>query len=416
MKLRIIKLSAFEIIIAVLTILTVSAGILTYWFNISTAYADDILTLVIMISTTFTLFFAKRKMQVSIMLFLFPLMMTVIGFIGNVVSGYQNNLFAIVMDAFSWQKFFLLYACFLVILQKKENRISLYLRIAQRISKLLIIIGLLMAIFNLLGVIYLAPGYDRFGLPAFTFGSHPSNTASILAASISLLFWNEKENLKYIYIALILIVLTFRFKGIAFACLVIYFILKAALPRMKKKIKIPLSVQVLPIVLCVVFICWDQITFYFISPTASRARALATSFRIAAKIFPFGGGFASFGTLMSGVYYSDAYRKFGLSNIWGFSKQDYSFIGDGGFATIIGQLGWGGFLVVVINILIIYKFIKKKTNQKEMPISCFLVLAYLIISQSNEGAFYAENAPVFALILALLTFYFAWKPIDEKII
>lgn len=402
-KIRVIKFSVFEMAIIVLSILTVTAGIFAYWFNMSVSYADDILAILVIFFTVFILFFSKGKKQVNGKLFLLPMVMTAIGFIGNIVSDYQNSLIAIILDAFSWQKFFLLYACFLVILQNKENRISLYLRLAQKISRLLIIFGFITEIFNLTGVIYLMPGYDRFGLPAFTFGLHPSSTVSILVIIISLLFWNEKENSIYIYISLMLIVLTFRFKGIAFVFLVLYFMFKSILPNVKNKVRVPLAIQIMPIILCIVLICWEQITFYFISPTASRARALTTSFKIAAKAFPVGGGFASFGTLMSGIHYSDAYRQFGLNNIWGFTNTNYSFIGDGGFATIIGQLGWLGLLIVILNMVVIYDFIKKRVNRKEFPVSCLFILAYLIISQSNEGAFYAENAPIYALVLALLT-------------
>lgn len=412
MKIKIIKFSVCEIVIIVLSILVVTSSLLTYWFKISVSYADDILTVLTICLTAFILFFFYREKKIDLKLFLFPMITTTIGFIGNLVSNYQNNLVAILLDAFSWQKFFLLYACFLVILQSKENKSFFYLNIAQKVSKLLIIFGVIMEILNLIGIIYPAPGFDRFGLPAFTFGLHPSNSTSILAVIISLLFWDEKKNSTYIYISLMLIVLTFRFKGIAFACFVLYFILKNILPHMKSKVKIPLTIQIIPIILCISFICWDQITFYFASPTASRARALTTSFKIAAKAFPFGGGFASFGTLMSGVYYSNVYRQFGLNNIWGFTSKNYDFIGDGGFATIIGQLGWLGLLVVILNIVYIYKFIKKKTNQTNLPIPCLLILSYLIISQSNEGAFYAENAPIFALILALLTICIAQQ---EKI-
>lgn len=412
MKIKIIKFSVVETAIIVLSILVVTSGILTYWFKISVSYADDILTILTIGLAMFTLFFFYREKKLDLKLFLFPIITTIIGFIGNLINNYQNNLVAIFLDAFSWQKFFLLYACFLVILQSTENKSFFYLNIAQKIAKLLIILGVIIEILNLMGIIYSAPGFDRFGLPAFTFGLHPSNSTSILAVVISLLFWDEKKNRIYIYISLMLIILTFRFKGIAFAFLVSYFILKNILPHMKNKVKIPLVIQIIPIILCIGFICWDQITFYFISPTASRARALATSFKIAAKSFPFGGGFASFGTLMSGVYYSNAYRQFGLNNIWGFTNKNYDFIGDGGFATIIGQLGWLGLLVVILNITYIYKFIKKKVNQTNLPIPCLLILSYLIISQSNEGAFYSENAPIFALILALLTICIAQQ---EKI-
>lgn len=403
-ELKITKYSILEMTIILLALLSISSGIVYYWFNLSISYADDILTILAILFAIFILLFFHKESKVPISLFLVPTIMTGIGFVGNIVNNYQKNYFAIIMDAFSWQKFFLLYACFVVIFQKKKKRVFLYLRTAQNISRFLVIYGLVTAVLNLAGIIQLAPGHERYGCSAFSFGLHPSSTASILAAVVGLLYWNEEDNIWYIYFSLILLVLTFRFKGIAFVCLVVYFIVRnKSHNKIRSKIRVPLILQMVPIVICIFFVCWEQITFYFLRPTASRARALMTSFKIAAKSFPVGGGFASFGTLMSGIYYSDAYRQFVLSDIWGFTRENHGFIGDGGFATIIGQLGWSGLLVVVLNIVLICKFVKKCSKKKEVPISCLLLLAYLLISQSNEGAFYAENAPVFALILALLT-------------
>ena len=403
-QIKITRYSIFELSIIVLALLTTLEGVVTYWFNVSVSYADDILTVLVIFYTLFVMLFFHKKSKFSIGLFFFPIMMTVIGLIGNAINNYQNNTFAIVVDALAWQKFFLLYACFVVIFQHNENRLPLYLQTSQKIAKFLIIYALFTAVLNLLGIIQLAPGHGRYGFPAFSFGGHPSNSASILAAIVGLLYWNEKDNTWYIYACLILLVLTFRFKGIAFACLVIYFVIKGKFDNIvKSKKRFPLIMQMIPIVIGILCLCWEQIEFYFMNSTASRARALLTSFNIAAKSFPFGGGFASFGTTMAGAYYSDAYRQFGLSNVWGFMRDNYSFSGDGGFATIIGQLGWSGLLVIALNFNLIYKFIKKKSNKKDLPTSCVLLLMYLLISQSNEGAFYAENAPIFASVLALLT-------------
>ena len=52
------------------------------------------------------------------------------------------------------------------------------------------------------------------------------------------------------------------------------------------------------------------------------------SIEILADYFPFGSGFATYGTFASGVHYSDIYAQYGMDNIYGLTKSYYSFVAD----------------------------------------------------------------------------------------
>ena len=60
----------------------------------------------------------------------------------------------------------------------------------------------------------------------------------------------------------------------------------------------------------------------------ARAMLYVTSFEIFKDFFPFGSGFASFASHSSGVYYSPLYAKYGIENVKGISKNNYSYIAD----------------------------------------------------------------------------------------
>lgn len=278
------------------------------------------------------------------------------------------------------------------------------MNIAELIAKILVLIGFILAVFNFIGIIQLAPEFDRYGIHSFAFGGHPSNAASIFAIVTSILLEDTSKNKKFIMLSLIIEILTFRFKAIAFSVFVVYMLFFSKMSVIKTRYKIPTWIKIIPIIMILLFVCGDQIQFYFLNPQASRARALIASFKIAKDFFPFGSGFASFGTLMSGEYYSYAYIKYGLSQVWGFMNGEglYSFIGDGGFATIIAQFGCIGLIVVLCSLYVVYKSAKQQNKEMEhRNILTYAILGYLIISQSNEGALNAENAVLFALVLAI---------------
>lgn len=411
MRIRLIKLSFREVIIMVLSSMIVLAGLIRFLTGLSVDYADDLLTVFVIFSATITIVRLRQRKRNDVLLFVLPLLFTSIGLIGNYVNTYQCNKFAIFTDLVGWQKFMLLYGCFSVVLS--SERINIYFKYAEKLLKFMIVVGVIQEVLNLCRVVTLAPGFDRFGLPTFTFGLHPSNTSSILALAVSVLFVHEKKNKKYIYLAILLGILTFRFKSIAFGFLAIYFLFKDKFVIGQNQKKMPMGIQMIPLVIAVLIISWEQIQFYFVSPTASRARALVSAFYLAKMSFPVGGGFATFGTHMSGVYYSSAYQEVGLNNIWGFTKDNFDFIGDGGFATIIGQFGYAGLLVMVGFFLYLFKHLKKTSYLKELPTAELLLLLYLIISQSNEGMLCSENAPLFALMLAIFTMYFKRDKIND---
>lgn len=69
----------------------------------------------------------------------------------------------------------------------------------------------------------------------------------------------------------------------------------------------------------------------------------------------FGSGFASFGTLPSVWNYSDLYYEYNLNLVWGISPSYYDFVADTFFATLGGQFGIVGILLIVWLFVFIYK-------------------------------------------------------------
>lgn len=133
-------------------------------------------------------------------------------------------------------------------------------------------------------------------------------------------------SIKYIIILLLIMCSTLRSKafGAALAIILIcYFVFVR-----KKKITLRTMLLFIPLV---AILGWNQIQYYFFSsiiPDSARYQLLTKAFEIARDMFPFGTGFAIFGSYYSGVYYSSVYAAYGLSNINGLRIGASQFISD----------------------------------------------------------------------------------------
>lgn len=109
------------------------------------------------------------------------------------------------------------------------------------------------------------------------------------------------------------------------------------------------------------------------------------AFKIAIDHFPFGSGPGTFGSFPVKVVYNDLYFDYNLYNVWGlhdvrFNRYDPSFLLDTYWASILGELGFLGFIVFLIIYFYPVLLIKKMLNiRKELIVKVF---SFYIISVS----------------------------------
>lgn len=389
-----LKLS--ELIIFFLIILLIFSEVLSEKISPIFSYIDEIYTIIIISLGILYICLSRKKkfIKEEKKIILIYCLIVVLGLIGNKNSGFQSDKKTIIIEIITWSKLFLTYVFLLKIV--KVERCTVYYKLSIRCIKLLLIISCFLEILNLTKILPLSEGYDRFGIPSFSFFGHPSSASSIFAVAISILTYDAKKNKKWIFIGLALEILTFRFKGILFSLMVIYIQF-----FMNKKVSF---IKICFIAILAVIMAWNQIEFYFLNSTASRAVALNTSIKIANDFLPVGSGFATFGTALSGKYYSEAYYKYGLDNRWGFTKENYAYIGDGGWATIIAQFGWSGTILFAYLIYLIIKSISKK-NKSVKIVPFISLVGYILIASTNETIFISAYSVLFSLALIILLNY-----------
>jgi len=240
---------------------------------------------------------------------------------------------------------------------------------------------------------------------------HPTNyAAAITCTALLYLFTSEGSKLnKMVFVALLSTgIFSGRSKFYGF------FVLASAVTLYFndiKKLKLDAKTIIagLLIMAAIVFVAKDKILFY-IAPAITgdmefdyiaRLALYATSYSIFIDYFPFGCGFASFGTYYSGVHYSQIYTEYGIDNIWGLSKSYHSFIAD----TYYPSLAQFGVVGAALYFLFWVYIVKKATSYiiTNKNIHLFLLTAcisgFLLIENIADSSFTGNKGAFMMMFL-----------------
>lgn len=396
-SIKIIRLNIKEILFLILIALMVFYSFVVQYISPYFNYVDDLFTaifILIAIIKTVMRPNEKRLNKYDKYLLIFGTILMLLGLIGNFISGYQTNVKAILTDLLAFCKWFGVYLAGMVILEvKKADR---YYEVAEYFSKIILFIMLIILISTQIFHWDLADEYSRYGLPIYTLGGHPSFAAAIGACCISILLLNYSKNKKWILLGLILTMFTWRIKAIAYVILMIIFLI---FNRDKKDF----SIKKLAIYAVIaIVIASKYIVNYFFDLTASRGVALKASIELASKFFPIGSGFATFGTVGSTMSYSGAYEAVGINTRYGFMENASAFVGDGGWATEIGQFGILGVMLLITMFYMMYRSVKTNVSKTLICAPYISIFMYLLICSTSETSFSSNYAVLLAIALVII--------------
>lgn len=316
-----------------------------------------------------------------------------IGLYGGQVSGVQTAKRAILVDLLTCIKFPLTLLCSLYVFQHVSREL---MYILEREVKALVIIILGFAFVNVF--VNIGMGAEpRFGIRAFMFlCGHPTGLVALGVALALVLLRDPERNRIWILLSLLLIASSLRSKGVVFCVLTIIVMI-----IMRRGRKLTIIHGALCAVLAVV-IGWDQFAQSFMTEGYARTELTQASLKIAAEYFPFGSGFATFGSNITSeiAYYSQLYYDYGLSHVWGLEPGHTSFLSDTFWPTVVGQFGVSGTIVFLILIGSLFKLAYDASpSHRIASVCCF---AYLLISSTAESAFFHPMSVPLAFVLALV--------------
>ena len=311
-----------------------------------------------------------------------------IGLLGNLFSRVPDNIFPIAVDLFTCIKYPLVIVFGCDVLKSKR-----------KLTDCLVVIGkalllVMAAAFFASQIIDMGMTGDiRMGMASFCF-VFPHQTFLVwFSASLLFMFIATEQSVFWIGLDLFLMATTLRAKALGF--IVVTVVLLLANRRGKGAL---LTAAVIASVLAV-GVSARQLAYYYSSDGFARTEMTRACMRIAEDYYPFGSGFATFGSNITSTedYYSVLYERYGLSEIWGLTRGHASFVSDTFWPTVVGQFGWVGLICYVLLIIVANIYLFKNATNRRRTLLVLLGFAFFIISSTSESAFFNPSAVILTM-------------------
>jgi len=177
------------------------------------------------------------------------------------------------------------------------------------------------------------------------------------------------------------------------------------------KVRVSIKYIMGGIVACVliIFATWTKFNNYFVegldNEEIARPVLYHTSINIMNDFFPLGSGYGSFAEDASRKYYSPVYDMYGISGVYGLSRDYDAFVADTFFPVIIGQFGLIGIVLFISFWLFIIKRVNRfyVTKKYKLDYNICLIIIVTIIIESIAGPMFVSFTGIpYLFLLALI--------------
>lgn len=331
----------------------------------------------------------RRKIKRSDLIFVvFVIILAIIGLVSNMIFEIIDNWFAIAIDALSLFKIFLPYIVMKYIaVNDKQMLIAKYIL---PFAKLLILSATLFGILTELGFTNMYIADLRYGLKAFyfIFNSEPRFGYIMACCMLIVLIVEENKTKEKIYSILCIFNMILTTKGSVYIVIVCYIVFTIL---WKKQAKMT-PIQAIPLSIAGIVASTFQINNYLRDTTSPRMLLLKYSFVTANDHFPFGSGFATYGSDMASRNYSPLYYKYRFHREYGLTPKRGMFLNDSLLSMFFAQFGYIGTAIFAVLVGIIFMHINninvyKKAKALTLAIFIGLVASCLgsALIKSNIG-------------------------------
>lgn len=334
------------------------------------------------------------KQYFIIVFFIFLL----IGLFSTLNSNLHQPFMAIARDLYAFIKLPIVYLYFRELFSKKDAELFLY--ILYKIGKVVVIISFVLCVLNCFFNIGMS--YDlRYGMRSYKFiYNNPGFFAALMVVCYSLInYYNKKHDTKYKVLIIINLLATLR--SVSFGILALLIVLSFVL---KNSFKIYHIIMIIPMIVFAGYNSWEM---YFGDVVTPRKRLFEGGVTIFREYFPFGSGFASYGSNAAYEFYSPLYFKLGFQYVWGLNRQ-YGFIANDNFwPMIFAQFGLIGTILYILQFIDILKDLFMPMLRKNEVISLALIVGYLLFtsvgSNTITGVLGVSMITVYSLIANVST-------------
>ena len=345
------------------------------------------------------------------------------GIISNIISGISRPYISIALDIVYLFKIFVVFvAADIFFSRRSKEQNYVLLGVLGNIFSLLVWLAALGYLLSWIGVLDLFGGI-RYGIPGYSFVyGRPAMFSQYCIIYLVILtadLYIYKTKFKLVTIAIFLLLWASTLRTRAFAVIACYCFLMLVL-KGKEHFNIRQVLRwryIIPILVIAFIIGYDQIENYFFNDTIVRSRALLLQYGFVTflKFFPFGAGFATYGTEPAAEYYSPLYYEYGFDGFWALTEEG-SELTDCYWPAVLGEHGlFGTLLVIFLIVMMFYIMLKKSSHNKWLQISVLTLIVMLLISSVSTGAFSSYNNTCFCAVTCLLL-YLPKTAIQESVI
>lgn len=377
MKIQVKKSDIFALLILLFPICHLIGGNLEYF--------DEIIGVVSFVYVMMALVSNQLK-SYNLYMALLLLAVSFIGLISNFFSKLITDLFPIFVDLLWLWKTFATYIFFSQMCEdegRKERIISILQYPAKLVIVLLLITSVIGQFINI-GV----TGSERINgiMPYGFFWNNGIQTGWLAFCCVLILSIAKISNKEfYAYLTMTIIPLLLTTSSLVY-CWIATIVLLLLLMRKNDKFKFR---YIVIIVLGVMAFVSTDLQFYFSGDQDSVRKTLFEyAIKVANMYFPFGSGFATYGSEMAIRYYSKLYISFGWRNSWALNPNS-GYLNDNFFASIIGQFGWFGFALYLLTFFQIFLSINNSNINKRAKIvtiaTVLTIFAVMIGSASAKS-------------------------------
>lgn len=368
---------------------------------------DEVMGIASLIIIVIALITTKLN-STSIIIFSLLFLLVLEGFFSNFLSGIDRTIRTIIIDAIIVAKPFLIFsAVYQLAGSDTLNKLRKLFGVA---IKTFFLVSLIFCFLNQLNVVNMSQATNNSVRNFQFFFGFPVSFSIFILSLFGIVLDTKKNIFKqyFFWICLILVVSTLKTQSLFF---VTVFVLLAFLIN-KKKARIRFRIIITILFFSLLTVLPSVLNYFHTSQYSPRQVLMLGGINLFKQYFPFGSGFATFGSTMASKSYSPIYLNLGYASLYGMGLDgDKSFLSDNFFAELIGQFGFIGILIfIILAVVVIRAFMVSDLNKN---LSCYCISMFVSLLAINiSSSFFSSAMGAFMMcILAIVS-----KSTDGKIL
>lgn len=343
------------------------------------------------------------------------LLLLIYGLLCNILSGIQRPTPAVFQDFMTLPKMFICYLGAKYLFCDRDDCWKILDWVSKFVS-FMVLSGLACLVLAYIGVFDMFSRSTRMGMHCFEFiyGS-PGMLSQYCVLYVTVLIANIEQNAsnKFSWViwglSLVLWASTLRTRAFVMILLIVFLTLVVFRPGLRSKFqgkamlrKLTSPLVLVPAASVGLLVSLDQIDHYFGGLESARSYLLDGGIKVFNEYFPFGAGFATYGTEAARSFYSPLYSQYGVNTHWALGS-DGSELTDTFWPAVMAEFGLIGVVLYIIPLFIVLRRIVKACSSRRFLLtSAVSFVAYTLIASTATGVYFSSTISCCMLFIGLI--------------